>query len=310
MTYIKTKITNEIQIDELITVHYFEYMKDFYFKGESHDFWEFMFVDRGSMLVNADQVTIPLEANDIIFHAPNEFHSMRSTGRIPPNIVAISFTSTSPIMKEFIHRTFTLDEREKALITKILEEASSAFASPLYEPSVESITLSEQADFGCLQLIKNHLEELLILIKRNHLDGATSPILKDKKPSHHSRNQQLSTYEQIQEYLDFHICEPLTVMDICDYFSLSRSTLQALYHQHHNCGVIDTFHRLKLNRAKELIRSGRMNTTEIAMFLGYSSLQHFSRMFKKYNGIPPSQYTHSVKHINEQVKKTPPRNRS
>ena len=53
MTYVKTQLKWEITIPAIITIHYFEYMKDFAFKGESHDFWEFLYVDKGNILVRA-----------------------------------------------------------------------------------------------------------------------------------------------------------------------------------------------------------------------------------------------------------------
>ena len=51
MTYIKTKLKRSIDIDAIITLHYFEYMKNFEFKGESHNFWEFLYVDKGTIAV-------------------------------------------------------------------------------------------------------------------------------------------------------------------------------------------------------------------------------------------------------------------
>ena len=56
MTYIKTTLKREIAIDSIITIHYFEYMKDFVFHGESHDFWEFLYVDQGSVIVQAEKI--------------------------------------------------------------------------------------------------------------------------------------------------------------------------------------------------------------------------------------------------------------
>ena len=56
MTYIKTTLKREIAIDSIITIHYFEYMKDFVFHGESHDFWEFLYVDQGSVIVQAGEI--------------------------------------------------------------------------------------------------------------------------------------------------------------------------------------------------------------------------------------------------------------
>ena len=101
MTYIETKLKREIVIDSIITIHYFEYMRDFVFRGESHDFWEFMYVDKGSVIVQGGEHQFTLHAGDIIFHEPNEFHAIRSVGNSSPNLVAVSFVSHSPAMGEF-----------------------------------------------------------------------------------------------------------------------------------------------------------------------------------------------------------------
>lgn len=101
MTYIETKLKREIVIDSIITIHYFEYMRDFVFRGESHAFWEFMYVDKGSVIVQGGEHQFTLHAGDIIFHEPNEFHAIRSVGNSSPNLVAVSFVSHSPAMGEF-----------------------------------------------------------------------------------------------------------------------------------------------------------------------------------------------------------------
>lgn len=46
MTYVKTHLKREIVINSIITIHYFEYIRDFIFHGEAHDFWEFAYVDK------------------------------------------------------------------------------------------------------------------------------------------------------------------------------------------------------------------------------------------------------------------------
>lgn len=72
----------EIVIDSIITIHYFEYMRDFVFRGESHDFWEFLYVDRGTVLVTAGESDFQLTTGNIIFHKPKEFHAIRSIEKI------------------------------------------------------------------------------------------------------------------------------------------------------------------------------------------------------------------------------------
>ena len=49
MSYKSVNLEDTISIENLFTIHYFEYMSDFSFAGESHDFWEFVFVDKGEI---------------------------------------------------------------------------------------------------------------------------------------------------------------------------------------------------------------------------------------------------------------------
>lgn len=104
MTYVKTTLQHSIDIDAIITLHYFEYMKNFEFKGESHNFWEFLYVDKGTVAVRADDTWTTLYTGDIIFHQPNEFHAIKSIGKDSPNLVVMSFTSSSQAMSFFVNK--------------------------------------------------------------------------------------------------------------------------------------------------------------------------------------------------------------
>lgn len=49
-------------------------------------------------------------------------------------------------------------------------------------------------------------------------------------------------------------------------------------------------HRLRIEKAKEMLKSDYGTLTDLAQTLGYSSLYDFSRDFKKHTGVPPSKY--------------------
>jgi AraC-like DNA-binding protein len=50
------------------------------------------------------------------------------------------------------------------------------------------------------------------------------------------------------------------------------------------------FKKYKLNRAEELLATGKYNISEVADLTGFSSLSHFSISFKKHFGVTPSEY--------------------
>ena len=82
MGYVSVRLDDSIHIDELYTVHYFEYMNNFSFEGERHNFWEFLYVDKGEIGVTADNNYTLLKKGDLIFHKPNEFHTVKAKSRL------------------------------------------------------------------------------------------------------------------------------------------------------------------------------------------------------------------------------------
>ena len=59
--YIRFGFDKVLNVEKLITVFYMEFSKDFKFEGESHDFWEMVYIDRGEMLCRADERSFVLK---------------------------------------------------------------------------------------------------------------------------------------------------------------------------------------------------------------------------------------------------------
>ena len=47
MGYEAIRLQRPLAVDDIVSVHYFEYSSNYYFEGECHDFWEFLYVDKG-----------------------------------------------------------------------------------------------------------------------------------------------------------------------------------------------------------------------------------------------------------------------
>lgn len=296
MAYVGVQLENSISVDELFTVHYFEYMSDFSFAGESHDFWEFVYVDKGEVNVTADSIRTTLKKGDIIFHKPNEFHTVQATGTIAPNLAVISFSSSSPAISFFEDKILRIDELERNLLADIIIEARNCFESPLDDPYLTHMVKKAPDIFGSEQMLRILLEHFLIHIVRRQ----SNPIILKKKlplqPLKTTKSRSDSeVFNRVIDYLEANLSEHISLELICRDNLIGRSQLQKLFQEKTGNGVIEYFSKMKIDAAKQLIRTGHMNFTQISQQLGYSSIHYFSRQFKKLTGMTPSEYASSIK---------------
>ncbi|MEO2261951.1 AraC family transcriptional regulator [Dorea sp. YH-dor228] len=297
MGYRGTVLKNSITINKIYSIHYFEYMSDFSFEGESHNFWEFICVDKGEVGVTAGKTFTILKKGDVAFHQPNEFHNVQATGTIAPNLVVISFQCDDEAMRFFKKRILRIDEMERNLLADIIIEARHCFDCRLDDPYLQNMPQKEPEMFGAEQLICLYLEYFLIHLIRRY----SNPIVLRKRPARietpKSTKQKSDTeiFNRVVDYLENHINAPVTIEQICKDNLIGRSQLQKIFKERCNLGIIEYFSLMKVNAAKEMIRTNRMNFTQISEQLGYSSIHYFSRQFKKVTGMTPSEYASSIK---------------
>lgn len=300
MPYQSVTLIEDISVNKIYSIHYFEYMSDFQFAGESHNFWEMLVVDKGEVDVTAGDKNLVLNRGEVIFHKPNEFHSLKANGKIAPNLVVISFECESPAMAFFEERKLKITDYERSLLGTIIKEARMSFKGRLDDPYQEKLIPEDRIPVASMQIIKLSIELLLIILLRRY--GASTPVEKEvtKTPSKLTTvNADTEVYNRILTYMEEHIYANLTIDDLCRSTLVGRSKAQKLFRDRNSCGVINYFSQLKIEKAKELIRNKDMNFTQISDLLGYTSIHYFSRQFKKITGMTPSEYASSIKGISE-----------
>jgi AraC-like DNA-binding protein len=89
-------------------------------------------------------------------------------------------------------------------------------------------------------------------------------------------------------------------LDVSEDFILSKhladelhkdySAISKTFSQHENVTLEQYFILQKIEKAKELLRYGELNLTEISGKLGYKSVQHLSAQFRNVTGFTPSHF--------------------
>ncbi|HHY0837472.1 TPA: AraC family transcriptional regulator [Bacillus thuringiensis] len=109
--------------------------------------------------------------------------------------------------------------------------------------------------------------------------------------SKQSRNEYLRRIYKVQDYIELHIDDPLSIENLADVAGFSKFHFHRIFK-----GIVDEplsryVNRLKLERATHLLTYRTdMTITDIAYHFGFTDSAVFSRTFKNYYGVSPSQY--------------------
>ncbi len=284
MEYTKTLLKDSLTVDGVYTVHYFEYVKDFAYSGEFHNFWELVYADRKALILTAGAKEVRLEAGQLYIHKPNEFHNIRPEDKSIANSVIVSFDCDCERLSSVAGTVITCDSEQKRILGGIINEASKTFSTPLGNPYTSAMEISQSCEFGSEQLIRIYIEMLLITLIRG--SNKTTP------PRRHESSKLLIN---ICEWLEKNTDKQLHFNDILKEFNTSASVVKKIFHEQMGCGAMEYFTRLKVDAAKQMIRENELNFTEIADRLAFNTSQYFTTVFRRVSGMTPTEYEFSVK---------------
>lgn len=96
--------------------------------------------------------------------------------------------------------------------------------------------------------------------------------------------------DQLEEYIEQHISENITVDTLCKEFNMSRTKLYDIMRSHISGGVATFIRKKRLLHAKHLIQTTQMSAAEISDACGFSDYNYFLRIFKSEFGMSPKNF--------------------
>ena len=106
-----------------------------------------------------------------------------------------------------------------------------------------------------------------------------------------SRNEYLQRIYKVQNYIELHINDSLSIEELADIAGFSKYHFHRIFKRIVDEPLSRYVNRLKLERATNLLTyRSDMTITDIAYHFGFTDSAVFSRTFKNYYGVSPSQY--------------------
>ena len=265
-----SNISSSLDISEIYTKFYQEKGTNYNFSGEKHSYWELTYVDKGELLTTIDGVSYHLKQGDLIFYAPMQFHTQSTFEKISSSYLTINFKMNFNHADLLCNKIFSLKRDSYFIVTKLIEELSN---DNLYSNDL-SLCYLKQLIIQMLRLDNSHFHS--------------------KPTTHMQQTYENELLNDILLYIDDNIYEKISVSTLCEHFCISTSMLHSLFRKNMNNTAKNYINELKLSKSKELIRNSTHTLSEISEMLGFSSIHYFSKKFKLYFNISPTEYSKSI----------------
>lgn len=99
--------------------------------------------------------------------------------------------------------------------------------------------------------------------------------------------------DKINYFIHEHYMEEITRNEIAGEFFLTPSYLAKLYKRKTGVNIKDYINEYRIQKAKELLKSGVCNVGDVAEKVGFDNFSYFSTLFKKITGVSPKDYRNS-----------------
>lgn len=106
-----------------------------------------------------------------------------------------------------------------------------------------------------------------------------------------------SLSDKISHYLNEIYCEPFSAKELENRFFLSYKYMAAVFKKEKGITMQQYHNSVRMSRAQSLLKSTFMQVGEISNMLGFSDMLYFSRCFRQYTGLSPTEYRRNAARI-------------
>lgn len=107
-------------------------------------------------------------------------------------------------------------------------------------------------------------------------------------------NQGNSMIKKAKEYIRKNYCWDISLDDVSRNMNLTPYYFSKLFRQETGSTFMEYLTGLRIDKAKQLLRNQELSIKEIGISVGYSDPNYFSRIFKKVQGVTPTEFRGSM----------------
>ncbi len=244
-------------------------------ESKNHKDYDLWYVQEGQIEIRIHDEVHLAQEGDLILFSPK---------------VAYTATTLGGCRFIFTHFDFGLGDHHEILdnfqlpgimTTKLVQEEISLFLDT-YDQYKRNTPMSGFRLKGCLTIL------LAKIMERYGLGEYQGEFL--NHTPNRRKNRNLQTLQPVFDFIQDHLHQPLRIWELARIAGMSEKYFIFYFKQALGITPGRYIYQLKMNRARDLLQSRSYSIQQIAEMLGYPDPYSFSKAFKKYYKVPPSQF--------------------
>lgn len=244
----------------------------------SHDFASIVYILSGSCTYNIDSLPYQVRKGDVIVLNPGVSHEKKfAQGE---EIVEFHSGFNNICIKNLPKDCLTAPGSCPVLTL-------SQYEQDLYKCCREILSEQENKEPGCELMIKSLFMKLIVLLlKGTHANEAAGE----------SGGVTFESYERgnivntIISFINDNYTKDISLDRISRNLYLSPVYISKVFKEEAGESPINYLIKYRLAKARDMLEEGSLPVKAVAKSVGYHDAYHFSKLFKKYYGYPPSKY--------------------
>ncbi|MBP1988745.1 helix-turn-helix domain-containing protein [Paenibacillus eucommiae] len=263
-----------------------------------HHLFELLYCWEGEVTQVVEGHEIKLARGEWLLVKPGIKHSTYNDSEHPYTFFNIHFNiddeELRSLLTPYTYRHLTRSSIQQTKLPAYLKEIEALLQNQLtdsrnyeWEHNRGTITLNSIHKLFLQGQLLFMIREVIILLSGFALAGAAANAVNEKGLSSTS---QVDVAHEIEGKLRSSVCSKGVITDIAKEQNLSRSQCSKIFTQVYGMSPRQYLSDIKLNQAKKLLLSSELTIEAISDELGFTSLSHFSRQFKRWTGVSPNQF--------------------
>jgi len=244
------------------------------------------FVVDGQGYIDIEDKIYTLRRHTLVLLHAGEKYRILPSGKLNLIVLNYDYTDRFSSIKRSFSPAFT--DFEGVLEEIVFEDTESLHTSLVISDGAkfEDRLRGVLCDFGDDTQLRDSYRSALV--KTIIIDAAASTLESVDDIDTSSRLAQ-----SVAGYLREHYSESVENKTLTEHFHFTSVYINRVFKRHIGTTVRQYLISLRIDNAKELLRSGEYTSSEAAVMVGFDDYPHFSKTFKTIVGMTPSKYCHS-----------------